>query len=106
MLVENYDLALSTFQIAYNQGYLSKVSEIKALAQLYATNDVPHKSALIQEKYIKEGLIERNAESLSALANTLHQAKEYSEAANYYGEAAKLSSDPEHYRKQGVLLLS
>lgn len=106
MLVEDYKLALSTFQIAYNQGHLTKVSEIKALAQLYATNDVPHKSALIQEKYIKEGMIERNADSLASLANTLHQAKEYSEAANYYGEAAKLSSDPEHYRKQGVLLLT
>ncbi|MBT0584851.1 tetratricopeptide repeat protein [Alteromonas oceanisediminis] len=106
MLVENYKLALSTFEMAYIQGHLTKVSEIKALAQLYATNDIPHKSAEIQEKYIKSGLIKRDADSLASLANTLHQAKDYEEAAQYYGEAAKLSSDPEHYRKQGVLLLT
>ena len=106
MLVEDYPRALSTFEIAYGQGYLTKVSEIKAFAQLYATNDVPIKSAKIQDKYIKEGLIPRDADSLAALANTYHQAKEYNEAANFYGQAASLSSDPEHFRKQGVLLLT
>ncbi|MFT6898373.1 MAG: tetratricopeptide (TPR) repeat protein, partial [Paraglaciecola sp.] len=34
------------------------------------------------------------------------QAKDYKKAAAYYGEAAKMSSDPELYRKQGTLLLS
>lgn len=106
MLVEDYKRALSIFEIAYSQGYLTKTSEIKALAQLYATNDIPVKSARIQQKYIDEGLIKRDADSLAALANTLHQAKEYSEAADVYGQAASLSSDPEHYRKQGVLLLT
>ena len=106
MLVEDYKRALSIFEIAYSQGFLTKTSEIKALAQLYATNDIPVKSARIQQKYIDEGLIKRDADSLAALANTLHQAKEYSEAADVYGQAASLSSDPEHYRKQGVLLLT
>ena len=106
MLVEDYKRALSIFEIAYSQGFLTKTSEIKALAQLYATNDIPVKSARIQQKYIDEGLIKRDADSLAALANTLHQAKEYSEAADVYGQAGSLSSDPEHYRKQGVLLLT
>lgn len=106
MLVEDYKRALSIFEIAYNQGFLEKTSEIKALAQLYATNDIPFKSAEIQRKYIDTGLIKRDADSLAALANTLHQAKEYESAANFYGQAASLSQDPEHYRKQGVLLLT
>jgi tetratricopeptide (TPR) repeat protein len=106
MLVEDYKRALSIFEIAHDQGFLTKASEVKALAQLYATNDIPIKSAKIQQKYIEEGLIKRDADSLAALANTFHQAKEYVDAAKFYGQAASLSSDPEHYRKQGVLLLT
>lgn len=107
MLVEDYKKALSTFEIAYNKGFLTKKSEIKALAQLYATNSIPYKAAVILEKHIKEGLVERNETNLSSLANSLHQAKEYLDAAKYYGEAAKLSDEPaDLLRKQGVLLLS
>lgn len=106
MLVEDYKKGLSTFEMAYNQGYLSKSSEIKALAQLYATNDIPYRSAVLQEKYLKSGLIKKDEQSLTSLANTWHQAKEHLKAADYYGQAARLSSDPEQYRKQGILLLS
>jgi len=42
---------------------------------------------------------------LASVANSYHQAKNYDLAANYYGKAAAKSSDPEHYRKQGTLLL-
>ncbi|MDF2179563.1 hypothetical protein P2G88_15020 [Aliiglaciecola sp. CAU 1673] len=106
MVVENYPKALSTFELAYNQGFLKKASEIKALAQLYATQDMPYKSALLQEKYLKSGLIERDEKSLASLANTWHQAKGIKKAAAYYGEAADLSNDADHYRRQGTLLLA
>ncbi|TRY29447.1 tetratricopeptide repeat protein [Aliiglaciecola sp. M165] len=104
MLVEDYKKALSTFEIAYNQGFLSKKSEIKALAQLYATNDIPYKAAVIMEKYIKEGLIEKDDKSLANLANSWHQAREYKKAAGYYAQAAQEKEDPDYYRKQGILL--
>lgn len=106
MLVEDYKKALSTFELSYDQGYLDKESQIKALAQLYATSNIPHKSAMILEKYLKSGLLKKDAKMYSALANTLHQAKDIKKAAFYYGKAAELSKDPEHYRKQGTLLLS
>ncbi|MBN7824911.1 tetratricopeptide repeat protein [Bowmanella dokdonensis] len=106
MLVEDYKRALATLEIAYNQGFLKKESEIKALAQLYATNEIPYKAAVLQEKYLKEGLIKRDDKSLSSLANTWHQAKEIKKAANYYGQAAALSKDPDHFRRQGTLLLA
>ncbi|MFQ3219362.1 MAG: tetratricopeptide (TPR) repeat protein [Paraglaciecola sp.] len=106
MLVEDYKKGLSTFEMAYNQGYLTKASEIKALTQLYATNEIPYKAAVLYEKHMKEGLIKKDEKVLSSLANSWHQAKNYKKAAAYYGEAAKMSSDPELYRKQGTLLLS
>lgn len=106
MSTEEYKKALSTFEIAYNKGYLTKKSEVKALAQLYATNDIPYKAAIVQEKHIKSGLIEKDDKSLSALANSWHQAKEYKKAASYYGQAAAMKPDPDYFRKQGILLLA
>lgn len=106
MLVEDYKKGLSTFEMALNQGYLTKAAEIKALTQLYATNDIPYKAATLYEKYLKSGLIKKDQKSLANLANTWHQAKYHKKAADYYGQAAALSSDPEHYRKQGILLLA
>ncbi|MFT5676000.1 MAG: hypothetical protein ACI808_001936 [Paraglaciecola sp.] len=106
MLIEDYKKGLSTFEMALNQGYLTKAAEIKALTQLYATNDIPYKAATLFEKYLKSGLIKKDVKSLASLANSWHQAKDHLKAADYYGQAAKLSSDPEHYRKQGILLLS
>ncbi len=105
MLNDQYEKALQTMELAYKQGYLEKASEIRALAQLYATNDIPVKSAQIQEKYIKSGLIEKTEQSLSTLANTFHAAREILKAAEYYGEAADISNNAEHYAKQGTLLL-
>jgi tetratricopeptide (TPR) repeat protein len=106
MLIEDYKKGLSTFEMAYNQGYLTKSSEIKALAQLYATNDSPYRAAMLQEKFINSGLIKKDEQSLSNLANSWHQAKELKKAADYYGQAASISSNPDLYRKQGVLLLT
>jgi len=105
LMVEDYKKGLSTFEIAYNQGYLKKESEIKTLAQLFQTNDMPFKAAQIMEKHVKSGLLTDDAEMLASIANAYHQAKNYDTAATYYARAASKSSDPEHYRKQGTLLL-
>ena len=105
LLVEDYKKGLSTFELAYIQGFLKKASEIKTLAQLYQTNGMPFKAAQTLEKYVDSGLLEGDADMLASIANAYHQAKNYSTAAQYYARAAAKSSDPEHYRKQGTLLL-
>ena len=106
MLTEDYKKALDTFALAHKQGYLTKKSEYKALIQLYASNDVPYTSAVLQKKYMKSGMLDSEASDLASLANTLQLAREYKEAAKYYGEAASKESDPDYFRKQGVLLLT
>jgi tetratricopeptide (TPR) repeat protein len=106
MQVENYPKALSTFEMAHGQGFLTKENEVKVLAQLYSTNEIPHRAAVIQEKYLDNGLIKTTKESLSAAANSWHQAREYRKAAKFYGQAAKLADDAGLYRKQGGLLLT
>jgi len=106
MLTEDYKKALATFSLAYKQGYLTKKSEYKALIQLFASSDVPYKSAQLQKKYMESGLLDSADTDYATLANTLQLAREYKDAAKMYGQAASMSNDPEYYRKQGVLLLT
>ncbi|WP_371377307.1 hypothetical protein [Thalassotalea aquiviva] len=103
-LVEDYKKALYTLEMAYKQGFLEKESEIKMLANLYASNDVPYRSAKLLEKYIDSGLVTRNETNMYAMANAFHAAQEVETAAKYFGETAKISNDPKHYRRQGMLL--
>ncbi|WP_425483733.1 tetratricopeptide repeat protein [Alteromonas ponticola] len=105
ILVEDYKKSLATFEVAYLNGWLDKENHIKQIAQLYASNGIPFKSATVMEKHVKSGLVEDNASNLATIANSYHQAKNYKTAANYYGRAAAKSSDPDHYRKQGTLLI-
>jgi Flp pilus assembly protein TadD len=106
MLTEDYEKALSTFALAYKQGYLTKKSEFKAMVQLYASSDNPYKSAELNIKYIDAGMLESEGTDLAALANSLQLAREYKASAKYFGKAAVESGDPDYYRKQGVLLLT
>lgn len=105
MLVEDYASALATFELAYKQGFLSKKSEFRSMAQLYAAQDIPWKSAQILKKYMKTGLLDSDASDLAGLAGTLRQAREFKESAKYYGEAAQKEPSEEYYEKQGVMLL-
>lgn len=103
MLVEDHKKALSTFEMAYNQGYLTKAAEIKALSQLYSMNDIPIKAAQVLEKHVKSGLVKKEERMLTSIATSYQQAKEFKEAATYYGESAKMTSDPDLYQKQGMV---
>ena len=105
LLVEDFGKALSTFEIAYSQGFLTKENHIKTLAQLYSTSGMPIKAAELLSKHMEEGLLETDADTLALIANAYHQAKNFNEAASLYARAAEMSSDPEYYRKQGTLLL-
>ena len=105
LLVEDYKKGLSTFEMAYMQGHLEKENEIKTLAQLYQTNGMPYRAARLLEKHVKDGKLKNDADMLASVANAYHQAKNYKTAASLYAQAAAKSSDPEHFRKQGTLLL-
>jgi tetratricopeptide (TPR) repeat protein len=103
MLVEDHKKALSTFEMAYNQGFLTKAAEIKALSQLYSMNDVPVKAAKILEKHLKSGLVKKDERMLTSVASSYQQAKEFKESADFYGQSAILASDPDLYQKQGMV---
>ena len=102
MLVEDHKKALSTFEIAYRQGFLTKAAEIKALSQLYSMNDIPIKAAKILEKYVKSGLVKKDERMLTSIASSYQQSREFKESADFFGQSASLASDPDLYQKQGM----
>lgn len=104
VLVEDYDRGLQTLDLAYKQGFLAKESEIKILANLYASNDMPFKAAKIWEKHIASGDVKRDDKNLFSLANSWHAAQHIGKAAKVFGELAKMTNEEKHYRKQGNLL--
>ncbi len=104
LLVENYPKAVQTLDLAYKQGFLEKESEIKTLANLYSSTEAPYKAAILLEKHIASGLIKRDDQNISRLANAWHAAQHVGTAAKYYGELAKMTNEAKHYRKQGMLL--
>jgi len=103
MVNEQYEKSLQTMHIAYVNGYLKKASEIKVLAQLYSTNSIPHRAAVVLEKYLKSGLIDRDERMLKVIAGSWHQAKDLDKAVKYYGEAAAVENNGELYFKQGLI---
>jgi len=104
LLIEDYDKATQTLDLAYKLGHLVKEGQIKTLANLYSSNEAPYKAAKLLEKHIASGLVKRDDKNISTLANAWHSAQDIDKAAKYYGELAKMTNEAKHYRKQGMLL--
>ncbi|MEI6894282.1 MAG: hypothetical protein V5789_06545 [Colwellia sp.] len=104
LLVEDYNKATQTLDLAYKLGHLQKESQIKTLASLYIQYDAPFRAARLLEKYIASGVVKRDDTNIASLANAWHSAQEIDKAASYYGELAKMTTKSTHYRKQGMLL--
>ncbi|MGL5360178.1 MAG: tetratricopeptide repeat protein, partial [Shewanella sp.] len=104
LMTENYDRALSTYDLAYRNGFLETGANITRLAQLMAQNGAPYQAAKIYQKHMKSGLIAEDAKSLEMLAGFYQNAKEFKEAAELFGKAAAITNEGKLYLKQGRLL--
>jgi tetratricopeptide (TPR) repeat protein len=104
LLVENYEKAAYTLDLAYKQGIIDKESQVTTLASLFSQLEMPYKAATLLEKNIESGLVKRDDKNISTLANAWHSAQHINKAAKYYGELAKMTNEAKHFRKQGMLL--
>ncbi|KMT64600.1 tetratricopeptide repeat protein [Catenovulum maritimum] len=84
---------LAMMEIAYQQGFVTKRSDIIALAQLYVYHQVPVKGAVLMEKAMQQGVVESNVKNLTFLAQAYTLAKEDSKAIPVLAKAADLSED-------------
>ncbi len=89
--------ALMVMELAYVQNFLEKGSDLTNLAYLYLNENVPIKAAKVIEHGLKKGLIKKNVQNATLLADSYLRAKEFQQAIAPMTEAAKLSNDGNRY---------
>lgn len=80
---------LAVLEAAYQQGYVTKPSDIRNLAQVYYLNELPYEAVKLMEKSFAEGVLDRNLSNQKFYAQSLMQAKEYDAAITAYQTAAE-----------------
>lgn len=98
-VVENYDMALATLQVAYNAGYFTRDAEYLRLADLLRFNHIPHRCARILEEALASGTIEASVDSYQKLGNCWIAAREFEKAIAPFRQAAQLAGDGKLYMR-------
>lgn len=96
--------ALATYELAYQQGFMSSDNEIKQLANFRASLGSPYQAALLLESAIQDKKVKADAKSYEQLAMFWQVAREHDKAQQYWGKSADLSGDAKHYLTQAQLL--
>ena len=86
---------LAILESAYQQGYITRGSDMFNLAQLYYYHQVPYKGARLMEQAMEQGLLAKNLRNLKFLAQCWSLAKEDDKAIPVMVAAADLSEDGE-----------
>lgn len=89
--------ALAIMELAHSQGLLSESGELKNLAQLYLSNQIPDEAAEVLEAGLKDGTIESTNENWEMLANSLLYARERRRSAEAMKHAAELAENGDLY---------
>ena len=88
---------LAAFELAYRQGLLTTNSELTQMAQLFLYHDVPYKAAVLMDKHLESGAVERSAKNWELLANSWIHSREYERSEQPLRTAASLSEDGDLY---------
>jgi tetratricopeptide (TPR) repeat protein len=87
----------AVMEAAHQQGFVTKASDLRTLAQLYYTNGAPYKAALVLEKGINNKVLKPDLKNLRFLAQNWSEAKEFDKAIPVYQAAAELAEDGQMY---------
>lgn len=91
--------AFEANKIMYINGMLTESREIVALAQYYSYYEYPYRGAVILERELNAGAVERTQDNLQLLANMWRQAREWERAIPVLRQLAQLSGDGDDYLK-------
>lgn len=103
--LENYERSLAVQQVAYAQGLLVEDKELRRLARSYLFADLPYPAAKVLDKGLRDGIIEKDVEAYTMLANSWIASREYDRALEPLEKAAKLSDDGNLYARLGQVYL-
>lgn len=103
--VDKEERSLAIMQLAYDQGFLEKDRELRALAQLYLYHALPYQAAVTIERGLSEGILEDDVLIWEMLANSWLLSREYDKALDPMGKAAELSDEGNLYTRLGQVFL-
>ena len=85
--------ALTTFELAYRQGRLSREQDLLQLTQLYLGRGIPYKAARLLETEMERGRIGTDARNLELLAGAWAEARERARATDVYQRVMRAGGD-------------
>jgi tetratricopeptide (TPR) repeat protein len=91
--LKRLDKQMSIMQMLYDSGDLPKGNQQQNLANLLLLHEVPYRAALILDKGMQKGIIEKNVRNLRLLSQAYLQAQESKKAIAPLKQAANLSKD-------------
>ena len=91
--------AFEANKIMYINGMLTESREIVALAQYYSYYEYPYRGAVILEREMNGGAVERTQDNLQLLANMWRQAREWERAIPVLRQLAQLSGSGDDFLK-------
>jgi tetratricopeptide (TPR) repeat protein len=86
---------LAVLESAYQQGFITKGTDLFSLAQLYYYHQVPFKAAQVMQAAIDKGVLPSNLTNLTFLSQSWSAAKENEKALPVMMAAAQLSENGE-----------
>lgn len=91
--------AFEANKIMYINGMFTEGREIEALAQYYSYFEYPYRGAVILEREMNAGTVERSRRNLNLLSNMWRQAREWERAIPVLRQVAQLSGAGDDYLK-------
>ena len=104
--LENEEKQFAVLEMAYQQGFITKGSDMFNLAQLYYYHGAPYKAAVTMEAAFKSGELEKNLRNVRFLANCWTASKDLDKAIPVLSDAAKLSDTGDIYAQLSQLYLN
>ena len=96
---------LAVMEAAYQQGYVTKKSDLRNLSQIYYFNGLPYKAATVLDKAIKDNLVDANEKNIKFLAQSWVGAKEYDTAIKSYLKLAELTKNGDAHQQVAEIYL-
>lgn len=96
--------AFEVNKVMYINGMLTEGRELVRLAQYYSFYEVPYRGAIILEREMNAGRVERTTENVELLSNMWRQAREWDRAIPVLRQLAQMTNAGENYLKLGEAL--
>ncbi|WDI32244.1 hypothetical protein PUV54_03430 [Hyphococcus flavus] len=98
--------AFSVLEVAYRAGLLDSESEIITLVQYYSFFENPYRGAVMLDREMNAGNVDRDQDNLILLSQLWSQAREHKRSIPILREAARASGDGELFYRLGQVLLA